>query len=87
MAHLTADAVVETANKVARTVTVKISEDIKLLILLVAVIASMALMFLQPTTLTERTRMFYDCRIAEISPDVPPLVKQECRKLQERKMK
>lgn len=87
MAHLTADVVVATANKVARTVTVKISEDIKLLILLVAVIASMALMFLQPTTLPERTRVFYDCRIAEISPDVPPLVKQECRKLQERKMK
>ena len=65
----------------------KISEDIKLLILLVAVIASMALMFLQPTTLPERTRVFYDCRIAEISPDVPPLVKQECRKLQERKIK
>jgi hypothetical protein len=87
VAHLTADVVVATANKVARTVTVKISEDIKLLILLVAVIASMALMFLQPTTLPERTRVFYDCRIAEISPDVPPLVKQECRKLQERKMK
>lgn len=87
MAHLTADVVVATANKVARTVTVKISEDIKLLILLVAVIASMALMFLQPTTLPERTRVFYDCRIAEISPDVPPLVKQECRKLQERKIK
>lgn len=65
----------------------KLSEDIKLLILLIAVMASIAMMFFQPTTLPERTRVFYDCRIAEISPDVPPLVKQECRKLQERKLK
>ena len=28
--------------------------------------------------------VFYDCRIAEISPDVPPLVKQECRKKMEK---
>jgi hypothetical protein len=29
--------------------------------------------------------MMYDCRIAEISPDVPLAVKQECRKRMERK--
>ena len=28
--------------------------------------------------------VFYDCRIAEISPDVPPKVKQECRKKMEK---
>ena len=28
--------------------------------------------------------VFYDCRIAEISPDVPPAVKQECRKKMEK---
>jgi len=27
----------------------------------------------------------YDCRIAEITPDIPPKVKQECRKLYPRK--
>jgi len=84
--HRLADAV-EPVNKVVRIVIVKLSEDIKLLILLIAVMASIAMMFFQPTTLPERTRVFYDCRIAEISPDVPPLVKQECRKLQERKLK
>ena len=27
----------------------------------------------------------YDCRLAEISPDFPPSVKEQCRKLMERK--
>ena len=27
----------------------------------------------------------YDCRLAEISPDFPPAVKEQCRKLMERK--
>ena len=27
----------------------------------------------------------YDCRLAEISPDFPPAVKEQCHKLMERK--
>ena len=33
----------------------------------------------------ERITMKYDCAIAEISPDVPQAVKQQCRELQEGK--
>jgi hypothetical protein len=33
----------------------------------------------------DQVAVFYDCRIAEISPDVPPLVKQECRKRMEKR--
>lgn len=32
----------------------------------------------------KRISVMYDCRIAEISPDVPPAVKQECRKRMEK---
>jgi hypothetical protein len=32
----------------------------------------------------EPTKVKYDCRIAEISPDVPVNVKEECRRLMER---
>ena len=63
----------------------KISDTFKFGILVVIVVASIAVQCFYPTTLTKRTRVFYDCRIAEISPDVPPLVKQECRKQQEKK--
>lgn len=28
-----------------------------------------------------RVGVYYDCRIAEISPDFPPQVKEQCRKL------
>ena len=62
----------------------KINEDLKFGLLVVVVIASIAVQCFHPQTLTERTKVFYDCRIAEISPDVPPMVKQECRKLQEK---
>jgi hypothetical protein len=34
---------------------------------------------------TEHTIVKYDCGIAEISPDVPQAVKEQCRKLQEGK--
>ena len=63
----------------------KINDDLKFGLLVVIVIASIVVQCFHPTTLPERTRVFYDCRIAEISPDVPPMVKQECRKLQEKK--
>ena len=33
----------------------------------------------------DQVSVFYDCRLAEISPDVPPLVKQECRKRMEKR--
>jgi len=54
----------------------KLNDDIEFAILLVAVILSIACMFIQP----DRSSVFYDCRVAEISPDVPPKVKEECRK-------
>ena len=55
------------------------------IILLVVVYGFLIVQCYHPgPTLTERTRVFYDCRVAEISPDVPPLVKEECRKLQEK---
>lgn len=63
----------------------KLSDDLKFGILLVIVVVSIVVQCYHPTTLTERTKVFYDCRIAEISPDVPPLVKQECRKQQEKR--
>ena len=62
----------------------KINENLKIILLVVAVIASILVQFYHPLTAPDRAKIFYDCRIAEISPDVPPLVKQECRKLQEK---
>lgn len=60
-------------------------DNLIFLLVLFAVCASLVVQFYYPgPNLSERTRIYYDCRIAEISPDVPPLVKQECRKLQER---
>ena len=56
----------------------KLNEDIKFVLLMIAVIASMAMAFIQP-----KYPVAYDCRIAEISPDVPPAVKEQCRKRQQ----
>jgi hypothetical protein len=53
----------------------KLNDDVKFAILLIAVILSMVCMFLQP-----KYPVAYDCRIAEFSPDVPPAVKEQCRK-------
>lgn len=58
----------------------KLSDEIKFIILLLAVMLSMMAAFFQP-----KYSVTYDCRIAEISPDVPAKVKEECRKLQEKK--
>jgi hypothetical protein len=55
----------------------KISDEVKFATLFFLVVASLAAMFFQPRYPTIK----YDCRIAEISPDVPPKVKEECRKL------
>lgn len=53
----------------------KLNEDIKFAILMIVVFVSMASAFFQPTY-----SVTYDCRIAEISPDIPPAVKEQCRK-------
>lgn len=63
----------------------KYKEELTFGLLVVIVVASIVVQCFHPTTLTERTKVFYDCRIAEISPDVPPMVKQECRKQMEGK--
>ena len=55
----------------------KLNEDIKFVILMIAVILSMIAAFFQP-----KYPVAYDCRISEISPDVPPAVKEQCRKRQ-----
>ena len=62
----------------------KLNENLKFALLMIAVIASITVQCFHPLTAPERTKIFYDCRIAEISPDVPPMVKQECRKLMEK---
>jgi len=55
----------------------KLSDEVKFAVLAIVVIASLAAMFFQPRYPTIK----YDCRLAEISPDIPPQVKEECRKL------
>ena len=57
-------------------------EEWGFILVIVALIAAIAVQFIQPAHLKE---VMYDCRIAEISPDVPPKVKEECRKLQEKR--
>ena len=54
-------------------------EDWAVVIVLFAVYAAMLVTCSHPTPDYVK-RVMYDCRIAEISPDVPPAVKQECRK-------
>ena len=48
----------------------------KYLLLIIALIGCVVLMVKYPAK-----EMVYDCSIAEISPDVPADVKQECREL------
>ena len=55
----------------------KFSDEVKFTTLFLFVVASIAVMFFQPRYPTIK----YDCRLAEISPDIPPQVKEECRKL------
>jgi len=55
----------------------KFSDEVKFTGLFLIVVASIAVMFFQPRYPTIK----YDCRLAEISPDIPPKVKEECRKL------
>ena len=62
----------------------KLNDDLKFGILVVVVIASIAVQCFHPMDLTERTKIFYDCRDSE-SPNTPPMIKEECRKLREGK--
>jgi hypothetical protein len=57
----------------------KLNDDVKFIILLIAVLLSMAVMFFQP-----KYPVTYDCRISEISPDIPQTVKEQCRKRMEK---
>ena len=59
-------------------------EDWAVVIALFAVYAAMVVTCSHPTPDYVK-RVMYDCRIAEISPDVPPKVKEECRKLYPKK--
>ena len=63
----------------------KYSEEIKFGLVVILLIASIAVQCFHPLTADQRAKIYYDCRIAEISPDVPPKVKEECRKLMEKK--
>ena len=57
-------------------------EEWGFLLVIIALVAAIAVQFIQPAKFKE---VMYDCRVAEISPDVPPKVKEECRKLQEKR--
>jgi len=60
---------------------VKISDDTKFVILMIVVVISLVMTVYQPR---HEVAVFYDCRVSEISPDVPPKVKEECRHLMEK---
>lgn len=63
----------------------KLNENIKFGLVVALLIASIAVQCFHPLTADQRAKIYYDCRIAEISPDVPPKVKEECRRLQEKR--
>lgn len=52
---------------------------------LLVIIASLALGWAVYGSTVEPTIVKYDCRITEISPDVPQTVKEQCRELQKEK--
>lgn len=58
------------------TTNMKISENFKFAILLIIVVISMTVAVIQPKYTVQ-----YDCRVAEISPDFPQAVRDECRKM------
>ena len=78
-------AVVGVVTKVetnART-TVKINETVIIMALVFGSIAAMSWMF-AATSNTEAV-VQYDCRLSEISVDYPQEVKEQCRKIMEKK--
>ena len=54
---------------------------------MVAVIIAVLILFGWMVTISTAQNQIvkYDCRLAEISPDFPPAVKEQCRKLMESK--
>jgi hypothetical protein len=58
----------------------KISDNAKLLLLAIVSVAIVVLLGYLLNQMKHDT-VIYNCQIAEISPDVPPKVKEECRKL------
>ena len=62
----------------------KYKEELKFGLVVVLLIASIAVQCFHPLTADQRAKIFYDCRVSEISPDVPLKVKEECRKLMEK---
>ena len=76
-----AEVVVIKDDQNARTI-VKISDNAKLLIAGIA----LALVIIAPWIWPEHhITVIYDCNISEISPDIPVAVKEQCRKLMEKK--
>jgi hypothetical protein len=61
----------------------KLSDNIKLLLLSTVLVAMIVLLGYLLNQIKHGT-IIYNCQIAEISPDVPPKVKEECRKLMEK---
>ena len=57
-------------------------EEWGFILLIVALVAAIAVQFIQPINFKE---VVYDCRVAEISPDVPAKVKEACRKRMEKR--
>ena len=54
------------------------------IILMIVVFGSLIVQCARPTPDYVK-RVYYDCRLAEISPDIPPKIKEECRKLYPKK--
>ena len=54
----------------------KLSDKVKFVTLFLVAVVSIGVVFSQPG----HTTVTYDCRLAEISPDYPQEVKQQCRK-------
>ncbi len=52
---------------------------------LLMIIAWLALVWAVYGSSVEHITMKYDCAIAEISPDVPQTVKEQCRKLMQKR--
>lgn len=59
----------------------KLSDDTKFAILLLVVMVSLIMTVWQPK---HEVAVFYDCRVAEISPDIPLKVKEQCRHVMEK---
>jgi hypothetical protein len=59
---------------------VNLSENFKANIVVVIATLLLAIMLCLSALHDREHTVIYDCRIAEISPDIPPKVRDECRK-------